>query len=267
MHIRALVVAGALSVLACGAALGQTPEPGRQPVRGEQPERAEQPERGAPPRDPAQFVARMMENDANSDGKLSKEEMPGRFAERMFETADGNGDGMLDSEELTKFASEFRPGAGGREGAGARRVAGGRGGAAAFEDAMNAAGRALRGLRRSAMDPSSREEDLVLVQDLQAALIAAKGASRDVPMAPQAKDRYGEDSAAYARDMRLGFIATLSYTLELEGALLEGDSAAAKEALAGVLTSQKQGHDAFQPEEEEEEEGAEGGDPRPAGRE
>ena len=47
-------------------------------------------------RDPAQFFA---EADKNSDGKLTKDELPERFGERMMR-ADANGDGALTKEEL-----------------------------------------------------------------------------------------------------------------------------------------------------------------------
>ncbi len=47
-------------------------------------------------RDPAQMFA---ESDKNSDGKLTKDELPERFAERMMR-ADANGDGALTKEEL-----------------------------------------------------------------------------------------------------------------------------------------------------------------------
>ena len=61
------------------------------------------PGEGAPPdgerrarRDPAQMFA---EFDKNSDGKLTKDELPERFAERMMR-ADANGDDALTKEEL-----------------------------------------------------------------------------------------------------------------------------------------------------------------------
>src|SRR5690606_34712398 len=42
--------------------------------------------------DPAQFVARLMESDANKDGKLSREELPERMRDGFART-DGNSDG------------------------------------------------------------------------------------------------------------------------------------------------------------------------------
>jgi hypothetical protein len=57
---------------------------------------------GGPP-DPQQFIDRMMQNDANGDGKLSRDEVPGRFAERMFDNNDANGDGFIDREELRRW--------------------------------------------------------------------------------------------------------------------------------------------------------------------
>ncbi len=63
---------------------------------------------GGPP-DPQQFIDRMMQNDANGDGKLSRDEVPGRFAERMFDNNDANGDGFIDREELPEGGRGLRP--------------------------------------------------------------------------------------------------------------------------------------------------------------
>jgi type IV secretory pathway VirB10-like protein len=45
-----------------------------------------------------QFNTRMMENDANGDGLLTKDEMSGPM-QRGFERMDGNGDGAIDATE------------------------------------------------------------------------------------------------------------------------------------------------------------------------
>ena len=50
--------------------------------------------------DPAQFVERLMQNDANGDGKLAAEEVPPQL-QPMLATADQNGDGFIDPAELT----------------------------------------------------------------------------------------------------------------------------------------------------------------------
>lgn len=57
--------------------------------------------------DPAAFMQRMFENDANSDGKLSAEELGERGA-RILERADSNSDGFLTKDEFTKMMENRR---------------------------------------------------------------------------------------------------------------------------------------------------------------
>ncbi len=71
-------------------------------------------ERGFPGRR-GDFMAQLLDNDKNGDGKISKEEAPERFKER-FDFMDGNGDGFIDKDELEKMAQRFR----GRGGPGGR---------------------------------------------------------------------------------------------------------------------------------------------------
>lgn len=78
----------------------------------------------------AAFVARMLENDKNNDGKLAKDELSER-QQFFFDRADTNKDGFLDQKELEEMAarfSQFRPGSGrpgeGRPGEGRRRPEG-----------------------------------------------------------------------------------------------------------------------------------------------
>ena len=52
------------------------------------------------------FVERMMANDKNKDGKLTKDELPERM-QRMFDNIDTNKDKELDKAELTKTAEQF----------------------------------------------------------------------------------------------------------------------------------------------------------------
>lgn len=73
---------------------------------------------------PEAFVARMMESDADKDGKLSKSELPER-ARGMFDNADADKDGFLTKEELTKAAQAFGGGRGGRGPGGAGGPPGG----------------------------------------------------------------------------------------------------------------------------------------------
>lgn len=51
------------------------------------------------------FVARMMEFDANQDGKLTKSEVTDERLARLFDRADTNHDGILTKAELTAFYS------------------------------------------------------------------------------------------------------------------------------------------------------------------
>ncbi len=58
------------------------------------------------------FIERVMSFDANSDGKVSKEEMPERMQENLLQRADTNGDDVIDKEELKKFAEQMGKGRG-----------------------------------------------------------------------------------------------------------------------------------------------------------
>lgn len=61
-----------------------------------------------------EFLARLMSFDKNKDGKVSKAELPSRM-QGIVTRHDGNKDGALDKDELTKFAAQL---AGGRDGRG-----------------------------------------------------------------------------------------------------------------------------------------------------
>lgn len=98
-----------------------TPErgPGGPGVPGEEGFRG-----GRPGGDPQEFVARLMENDANGDKKLTPDEVPEQLMP-MLRGGDTNGDKALDEEELlaiTEAQGErrgrgFRGGPGGERGA------------------------------------------------------------------------------------------------------------------------------------------------------
>ena len=57
------------------------------------------------------FFGRLLENDRNKDGKLSRDEVPERFL-RRFEFMDSNGDGFIEREEMEQMASRFGGGRG-----------------------------------------------------------------------------------------------------------------------------------------------------------
>jgi Ca2+-binding EF-hand superfamily protein len=53
------------------------------------------------------LTARLMQNDKNADGKLSKDELPERM-QAMFGSLDKNSDGFLDKTELQAIAQQMR---------------------------------------------------------------------------------------------------------------------------------------------------------------
>jgi hypothetical protein len=65
---------------------------------------------GGPAPGPAthEIVDRLMEFDANKDGRLTRVEAPGRL-KGIFERADTNKDGALTRDELTKYAESLAP--------------------------------------------------------------------------------------------------------------------------------------------------------------
>ena len=54
------------------------------------------------------MVQRLMSQDKNGDGKLSKEELPERM-QRNFDRLDTNGDGFVDKSEIEAMANRARP--------------------------------------------------------------------------------------------------------------------------------------------------------------
>ncbi len=64
------------------------------------------------------MVERIMSNDKNNDGKVTKDELP-EFMQRMLERADTNKDGAIDKDEAKAMAETFGRGGGfGRGGRG-----------------------------------------------------------------------------------------------------------------------------------------------------
>ncbi|MDM8541569.1 hypothetical protein QUF90_10830 [Desulfococcaceae bacterium HSG9] len=76
------------------------------------------------------FIERVMNFDADGDGKVSKEEMPKRMQDRLLQRADTNGDGAIDRQEVTKIAEGWKPGgpSGQNQGSQSRKSGQGRGG-------------------------------------------------------------------------------------------------------------------------------------------
>ena len=237
-------LAGVLALTLSPLALAQ--QDGTFPPGGPGGQDAPRPGRGG---DPAQMVERMMSQDANGDGKLAKDEMPGPLAERIFDRADANKDGFLDKAELEAFAK-----AGGmRGGQGAGGAGGGAGAGAAralnMEGAMKALNGAYRALNASAMDASTKAADLEAVQRMQTAIFAAKAGAGTLRMSDAAKAKFGADKAAFEAGFRKAMLETAKLSIELEMAILDGKSAEAKALVKKIHDSEETGHALFQAEE------------------
>ncbi len=213
--------------------------------------------------DPSRIVDRLMQADADGDGRLSKDEMgETRFA-AVFDQADADGDGFLTAEEVTTFMASRGPragrgGEGGPEGRPARGPQGGPGGPQdaapagpskeAFHEAMERAGRALRGLRRTQFEADTFDRDFTALLELEASLMEARRHVAAVPMSDAAKERFGADQAAYRKSFQLHLAKAMMATLQVEVACLEGESAKAKELVAGILENRNTSHELFEQE-------------------
>lgn len=197
---------------------------------------------GRPGQTPEQVVDRVMQNDADGDGKVSKAEAAGKPIERLFGTLDADSDGFATRDEIKAWAERQPAGGPG---------AGGGGPAADLPSAMRQAGRSLRALRGSALDASTLEQDLQSVNTIQGAMVTAKGDAARYPMAPAAKAKYGNDQAAYVRDMRLSLLDGIDQCSKLERALLSGNAGDAKAARTGLIQQMEKAHELFQPPEDE----------------
>lgn len=230
----------AASALFAAPAFGQGP--GREGGREARPGAAEA------------FAERMMTRDVNRDGKLTIEEMDPLNGKTIMDRADTNKDGFLTREELIAMINA--------------RIAGSRGPAQdgdanhdedeesaeeiSYHDAMEQAGRGLRGLRRSPMDETSRSEDLEAVHTIQLGLLLAKSRVDSVDMSENAQKIFGTNSAEHHKAMRLALIKVFIKALELEYAIAEGNTERAKEAYDAIREMRADAHDTFEPEEDEE---------------
>lgn len=247
MNVRSTTVFALTAILAAaGTCLAQQPgQPGQPGGGGRQP--GGQPGGpGGPGGGGGNLVERLLQSDANGDGMLQWEEVPEQMRDRIFERNDTNKDKVLDKAELEAMRQRAAGRQGGPGGAG-----GPGGGDASMHDSMEAAGRAMRTLRRSEFNALSRTQDLRAVQSLQSSLIAAKGDMSSATMSEAAKAKYKDDTAAYQRDFRKSIIKSAMLALELELAINDGDSAAATKARDAILAHQEASHELFQPTEEE----------------
>ena len=79
--------------------------------------------------DASEMVNRMMQNDKNKDGKLTKDELPSERMQGLIDRADKDGDGAASKAELTEMASsQMGSGRGGGGQGGRGGQGGGRGG-------------------------------------------------------------------------------------------------------------------------------------------
>jgi hypothetical protein len=199
--------------------------------------------------DPAQLVERMMQMDANKDGKISKDEMPAQQVERMFDRADTNKDGFLDKAELEAFAKAGQArGQGGQPGG-----AGGaqRGGAVNLEGAMKQINGAYKALKASALDAASKSADLDAVQRMQMGLIGAKAGVATLKMSDAARAKFGEDKAGFEAAFRRKMLDSAKLSIELELAILDGKTAEAKVIVGKIHDAEESGHDVFKSDERE----------------
>jgi len=199
--------------------------------------------------DPAQLVERMMQMDANKDGKISKDEMPAQQVERMFDRADTNKDGFLDKAELEAFAKAGQArGQGGQPGGpgGAQR-----GGAVNLEGAMKQINGAYKALKASALDATSKSADLDAVQRMQMGIIGAKAGVATLKMSDAARAKFGEDKAGFEAAFRRKMLDSAKLSIELELAILDGKSAEAKAIVGKIHDAEESGHDVFKSDERE----------------
>ena len=189
-----------------------------------------------------QIAKLLMRGDKNNDGKLSPEEIPPQIQDR-FGSIDSNKDGFIDQDELVAFAKT-------QDKTGNARRGGGQG--QNFEGAMKQINRGYKALAKSAFDAGSKAQDLANIQMVEAGIVNAKGMISTVKMAPQAKEKYGEDVAKYEADMRGQLLAALTVAMALENAVIRGDTAGAKELVAKLDQEEEEGHDMFKHEENEE---------------
>ena len=199
--------------------------------------------------DPAQLVERMMQMDANKDGKISKDEMPAQQVERMFDRADTNKDGFLDKAELEAFAKAGQArGQGGQPGGpgGAQR-----GGAVNLEGAMKQINGAYKALKASALDATSKSADLDAVQRMQMGIIGAKAGVATLKMSDAARAKFGEDKAGFEAAFRRKMLDSAKLSIELELAILDGKTAEAKAIVSKIHDAEETGHDVFKSDERE----------------
>lgn len=246
MSRRRLIVPVVLFVAAAGLAMAQpggtrpgggrpgADLPGVPSVPGA-PNLPGQPGGGQPNFDPQQFIDRLMQGDANGDGKLSRSEVSPQFAERNFDRFDTSGDGFIDRAELEAGSANLRGGGGGGAGAGRMPLA----------RAMRTIDDAVQTLKGSSLDARSLARDLAQIQTMEEGFIAAKFHAATEEFPPQVLERVGGDQAAARMEFREHLIEGLTAALEIETALMSGDAAAVRAGLAKLAELEDESHAEF----------------------
>ncbi len=252
MRKQAIAVVALVPVLAIASGAGLMVQPERDGA--DRPQRQRQP--GG---DPSAFVDRIMQADANDDGKVTRDEMGEGRATRIFDAADTDGDDALTRSEIEAFVKERfadRPGADRNPVApGAAAPGGNRPAVTApsgqmFHDGMETAGRAMRRLSRSDFAEETRMGDLALVQTVQRGLMDSKIAYLHAEVSREAQAKYAGDPDRLHMDLRMQLARALQATIEIEMAILEGDAKAAAALLKKLNDIQGKGHDSFEPHED-----------------
>ena len=115
----------------------------------------------------------------------------------------------------------------------------------AFDRGMEDSGRALRGLRRTPFDATSFDRDFSSIIKVQDGLLAARLHVAAVPMSNAAKEKFGDDQTAYLRSFQAHMAKSLITSFQLELAILEGDSARARELTTTLVGDRNGSHDIF----------------------
>ncbi|HEX2837187.1 MAG TPA: cytochrome b562 [Phycisphaerales bacterium] len=125
-----------------------------------------------------------------------------------------------------------RPG-GGRQG--------GPGMTASVEGGMKGMNRALRTLKGQITDASKREDNLLLINQMQVACVSAKGGKLDEVL----KDLKPEEAAAKAKEFRADMISLMRTLLEVEENILNEKFDEAQKALDKAQAARDHGHKEF----------------------
>lgn len=231
-----LAVPAVLAALAAGLAIAQPGTPQR-PQRPAQPGLQPGGQPGGPQGDPNVFIDRLMSFDADGDGRLSRSEVPERFAENTFTRFDANADGFIDRAEL-----EAARGAAGGPG---RAPGVGGGGGRSMEAAMHQVEEAIVALSGSALNASTLGRDLEQCQRLQENLLACKAATARQRMNREAIEDFDGDEAQARSEFRALFVEALMEALMLESALLDEDAETAREHIEALEELEDLGHTQF----------------------